>query len=138
MTPFLKLYAIALPVFFAIDIIWLGFIGRGFYQKQIGSLMKTDVNWTAAIIFYLLFIVGMIVFVIVPALEKGDWMQALWRGALYGLITYATYDLTNYATLRDWPLTMVIVDMIWGTVLAASVSVVTYLISVKMGLWTSM
>lgn len=138
MTPFLKLYAIALPVFFAIDIIWLGFIGRDFYQKQIGSLMKDQVNWTAAIIFYLLFIVGMIFFVIVPALEKGDWMQAFWMGALYGLITYATYDLTNYATLRGWPLTMVVVDMIWGSALAASVSVITFLISVKLGLWTSM
>lgn len=137
MTPFLKLYAIALPVFFAIDIIWLGFIGRGFYQKQIGSLMKTDVNWTAAIVFYLIFIIGLIVFVIMPALEKKDWMQAVWMGALYGLITYATYDLTNYATLKNWPLTMVVVDMIWGTVLAASVSVITYLVSLKTGLWVS-
>jgi uncharacterized membrane protein len=131
---FIKLYLIALPAFFAIDMLWLGFIARNFYKNQIGFLMKPDVNWTAAIIFYLLFLVGMVVFVIEPAVEKKDWLRALWTGALFGLITYATYDLTNLATLKDWPLTMVIVDMIWGTVLAASVSMVTYFVALKLGL----
>jgi uncharacterized membrane protein len=128
---FLKLYAIALPVFFAIDMVWLALLARSFYKNQIGFLMKAEVNWVAAIIFYLLFLVGLVVFVIEPAITKREWMHALGRGALFGLITYATYDLTNLATLKDWPITVVWVDMIWGTVLAASVSVITYLLAIK-------
>ena len=131
---FIKLYAIALPVFFAIDMVWLGLVAKDFYRGQIGVLMKADVNWTAAIIFYLLFIVGLVVFVITPAVEKGSWAYALLWGALFGLITYATYDLTNLATLKDWPLLVTIVDLAWGAVLAASVSVVTYFIASKIGL----
>lgn len=130
----LKLYAIALPVFFAIDIFWIGFIARDFYKNQIGFLMKPDVNWTAAIIFYLLFLLGLVVFVIAPSVEKKEWTRALWMGAFFGLITYATYDLTNLATLKDWPVKMVVVDMLWGTVLSASVATATYFIAVKLGL----
>lgn len=130
---FLKLYAIALPVFFAIDMIWLGLVAKDFYRGQIGSLMKSDINWTAAISFYLLFIVGLVVFVITPAVEKGSWTYALVFGAFFGLITYATYDLTNLATLKDWPILVTLVDLAWGAVLAASVSVVTYLIAGKIG-----
>ena len=128
---FFKLYAIALPVFFAIDMVWLVLIARNFYKNQIGFLMKPEVNWPAAIIFYLLFLVGLVVFVIEPAVAKKEWLQALGKGALFGLITYATYDLTNLATLKDWPFTVVWVDMIWGTVLAASVSVITYALAVR-------
>lgn len=130
---FLKLYAIALPVFFAIDMIWLGLVAKDFYRGQIGSLMKSDINWTAAISFYLLFIVGLVVFVITPAVEKGSWTYTLVFGAFFGLITYATYDLTNLATLKDWPILVTLVDLAWGAVLAASVSVVTYLIASKIG-----
>ena len=130
---FIKLYAIALPVFFAIDMVWLGLVAKDFYRGQIGSLMKSDINWTAAIIFYLLFIIGLVVFVITPAVEKGSWTYALVFGAFFGLITYATYDLTNLATLKDWPILVTLVDLAWGAVLAASVSVVTYLIAGKIG-----
>lgn len=125
---FIKLFLIALPVFFVIDMIWLVLVARDFYQKQIGFLMRPDVNWIAAIIFYLLFISGLVVFVITPAVEKGSWTHALLYGALFGLITYATYDLTNLATLKDWPVLVTIADLIWGSVLAASVSVLTYFI----------
>jgi uncharacterized membrane protein len=131
---FFKLYAIALPVFFILDMIWLGLLARDFYKNQIGFLMKPDVNWTAAIIFYLLFLAGLVVFVIEPAFAKKEWTRALWTGALFGMITYATYDLTNLATLKDWPVKMVVVDMIWGTVLASGVSLVTYYLAVKLGL----
>lgn len=130
---FMKLYAIALPVFFAIDMFWLGLVAKDFYRGQIGSLMKSDINWMAAISFYLLFIVGLVVFVITPAVEKGSWTYALVFGAFFGLITYATYDLTNLATLKDWPILVTLVDLAWGAVLAASVSVVTYLIASKIG-----
>jgi uncharacterized membrane protein len=131
---FLKLYCIALPIFFAADMVWLGVAAKNFYTKQIGFLMKANVNWAAAIIFYLLFLAGLVVFVISPAVERGSWMRALLFGALFGLITYATYDLTNLATLKDWPLALTVVDLTWGMVLAGSVSVGTYLIASKIGL----
>jgi uncharacterized membrane protein len=131
---FIKLYAVALPVFFALDMVWLGLVARTFYRNQIGFLMKSDINWIAAIVFYLLFIVGLVLFVIAPAIEKNSWTHALLFGALFGLITYATYDLTNLATLKDWPLLVTIVDLAWGAVLAASVSTVTYFIARKIGL----
>lgn len=131
---FVKLYLIALPVFFAIDIIWLGFVAKNFYRNQIGFLMTPNIHWPAAIVFYLLFIIGLVFFVITPAIEKGSWTYALFFGALFGLITYATYDLTNLATLKDWPLLVTIVDLAWGAVLAASVSVVTYFIASKISL----
>ena len=131
---FIKLYCIALPIFFAIDMVWLGVAAKNFYAKNVGFLMKANVNWAAAILFYLLFIAGLVVFVVTPAIEKGSWVRALFFGALFGLITYATYDLTNLATLKDWPLVVTVVDLIWGTTLAASVSIATYSIAVKIGL----
>lgn len=131
---FLKLYAIALPVFFAIDMAWLGLIAKNFYNKHLGYLMTSNVNWAAAIIFYLLFIVGLVVFVITPAMQKNSWAHALLFGALFGLIAYATYDLTNLATVKNWPLLVTIVDLAWGAALAAGVSTITFLIAKKFGL----
>ena len=96
--------------------------------------MKSEPNWIAALIFYLLFIVGLVLFVIAPAIEKKSWMHALLFGALFGLITYATYDLSNLATIKDWPLLVTIVDLIWGATLAASVSTATYFIAQKLKL----
>ena len=128
---FLKLYCIALPIFFGIDMVWLGVAAKNFYTKQIGFLMTPKVNWVAAILFYMLFVVGLVVFVIAPAVEKDSWGRALMLGALFGLISYATYDLTNLATLKDWPLPLTVVDLIWGTVLGSSVSVGTYFIANK-------
>lgn len=129
---FIKLFFIALPVFFIIDMIWLVLVAKNFYQKQIGFLMRPDVNWIAAIVFYLLFIAGLIIFVIQPALEKNSWIYALLTGAFFGLVTYATYDLTNLATIKNWPLIVTIVDLLWGIVVASAVSVITYLISLKL------
>ncbi len=131
---FIKLYAIALPVFFAIDMTWLGLIAKNLYSKQIGFLLKPDVNWLAAIIFYLIFIAGLVVFVIAPAVEQGSWSYALLYGALFGLVCYATYDLTNLAVAKDWPLFITIVDLAWGATLAASVSTIAYFIASKIGL----
>ncbi|MBK8879841.1 MAG: DUF2177 family protein [Haliscomenobacter sp.] len=128
---FIKLYGIALSVFFAIDMVWLGLVAKNFYREQIGKLMKPDINWGAAIIFYLIFIAGLVVFVIAPAMEKGSWKHALLLGALFGLVCYATYDLTNLALTKDWPLLVTIVDLVWGAVLSASVSIATYLIATK-------
>ncbi|MCV2356003.1 DUF2177 family protein [Paucibacter sp. B2R-40] len=131
---FIKLYAIALPIFLAIDIVWLGFVAKNFYRDQIGFLMKDEFNWAAALVFYLLFVLGLVIFVIAPAIEKSSWMYALVFGAIFGLITYATYDLSNLATLKDWPLLVTVVDLAWGATLAASVSFVTYFIARRVGL----
>ncbi|PIS08972.1 DUF2177 domain-containing protein [Candidatus Beckwithbacteria bacterium CG10_big_fil_rev_8_21_14_0_10_34_10] len=128
---FLKTYLITLPVFLAIDFVWLTLIARKFYVQNLGYLMKTNVNFVAAGLFYLLFVVGLVVFSVLPALEKNSWIQALLLGALLGLISYATYDLTNLATIKDWPLLVTIVDMVWGTVLGALVSLVSYFIVSK-------
>jgi uncharacterized membrane protein len=111
--------------------VWLGIVARSFYRNQIGFLMRNEINWQAAIIFYLLFIVGLVLFVIAPAIQKNSWTHALLFGALFGLITYATYDLSNLATLKDWPIMVTIVDLMWGTTVAASVSTATFFIARK-------
>jgi len=128
---FLKTYLITLPVFLAIDLVWLSLIAKKFYAQYPGYLMKANVNFVAAGLFYLLFVVGLVVFSVLPALEKNSWTQALFLGALLGLVSYATYDLTNLATIKNWPLLVTIVDIVWGTVLGASVSLASYFIVTK-------
>lgn len=128
---FLKTYLITLPIFLAIDFFWLSLIARNFYAQYLGYLMKTNINFVAAGLFYLLFVVGLVVFSILPAIKTNSWTQALFLGALLGLISYATYDLTNLATVKDWPLLVTIVDMVWGTFLGASVSLISYFINTK-------
>jgi uncharacterized membrane protein len=130
---FIRLFLIALPTFFVIDMIWLVLVAKKFYSDQLGFLMKPDIGWAAAILFYLLFIAALVTFVISPAVEKHSWVHALVYGAFFGLVTYATYDLTNLATLKDWPIAVTIVDLIWGSALASSISVITYSISAKIG-----
>lgn len=127
-TMFFKIYAIAFIIFLAIDMVWLGFVAKKIYAQYLGSFMAANVKWIAAIIFYLLFIVGLTFFVIQPALLKDSWSYALLAGFLFGLITYATYDLTNLATLSNWPITITIIDLIWGTTLGGVVSVLTFLL----------
>jgi uncharacterized membrane protein len=122
------LYLLTLVVFFVIDMIWLGVVAKGFYRRQLGALMDPKVNWAAAMLFYLLFIMGLQVFAVRPALVAGFPLQALFYGALLGLISYATYDLTNLATLKDWPLVVTVVDLIWGTVLGGVVSFISALL----------
>jgi uncharacterized membrane protein len=131
---FFKLYAIALPIFFAIDMLWLGVVAKNLYKNQLGYLMTPNVNWIAAIVFYLLFIVGLVVFIISPAMEKHSIMHAVLYGALFGLISYATYDLTNLATVKDWPILITGIDLVWGSVLAALVCSATVAIATKIGL----
>ena len=116
------LYLITLAVFFLIDMVWLGVVAKGFYRRHLGTMLSPKVNWGAAILFYLLFIAGLLIFVIRPALAQGALLSALPLGALFGLISYATYDLSNLATLRDWPLIVTVVDLVWGTALGGLVS----------------
>ncbi len=128
---FLKLYLVSLAVFLGIDMIWLTLIAKNFYAKQIGYLMAKNPNIYAALIFYLIFIAGLVFFVVSPAVDKKMWTQALLAGAFFGLVTYATYDLTNLATVKDWPLIITIVDLIWGITVSATVAVITYFIALK-------
>jgi len=107
--------------------VWLGLVARGFYQKHLGFLLRTPPNWTAAIVFYLMFVAGLLVFVVVPGLQAGSAKKVLILGALFGLITYATYDLTNQATVKDWPAIVTVVDLCWGGVLATAVSYLGFL-----------
>jgi uncharacterized membrane protein len=125
----LLVYIITLVVFFVIDMIWLGLVAKGFYRRHLGDMMTPKVNWIAAMLFYLLFIVGLLVFAIRPALVAGAPTQALFYGALLGLISYATYDLTNLATLKNWPVIVTVIDLIWGTVLGGVVSYISALLS---------
>lgn len=122
-----KLYLAALGAFFVIDMFWLGLVARSFTQQQLGFLMAPRLNWLVAVVFYMLFIAGLLFFVIIPGLKENSLKATLLKGAFFGLVTYATYDLTNLATLKDWPALFSIVDMIWGTVLSASVSSVVFL-----------
>jgi uncharacterized membrane protein len=124
---YLKLYVVTLSVFFAIDMVWLGLVARTFYRKYLGFLMAPSPNWLAAIIFYLLFIVGILAFVVVPGFEANSLKTTLLRAALFGLITYATYDLTNLATVKDWPVLITVVDMAWGTALSVMVSLGSFM-----------
>jgi uncharacterized membrane protein len=123
MIHYLKLYFATLAVFFAVDMIWLVLVARSFYKKYLGYIMSPAVSWVPAIIFYLLFIVGLLVFVVIPGVKENSLQSTILRAVLFGLITYATYDLTNLATINQWPLAVTLVDLVWGMVLSTIVSV---------------
>jgi uncharacterized membrane protein len=125
---YVKLYVCAFVGFLAIDMVWLTLVARGFYRRQLGFLLSDQPNWWAAISFYLLFVAGLLVFAVVPAVQEGSLRRALLMGGFFGLVTYSTYDLTNLATVKNWPLMLTLVDMTWGLVLAASVSCLGYLV----------
>lgn len=126
MTLSLKIYGLSLLIFLLIDGLWLGVIARNLYQTQIGHLLSDSPKLWAAALFYLLFLVGLLVFVIMPAINGSlPLPSAAARAALFGLVTYATYDLTNLATLKDWPLLVTGIDLLWGALLSTAVSLAT-------------
>ena len=120
-----------LVIFFLVDIVWLAVISKKLYKEYLGHLMG-PVNWPAALIFYALFIAGLVFFVITPAIEKESLVYAIPVGAFFGLITYGTYDLTNLATLKDWPVTITVIDLIWGTFLNAATAGLTYYVATNL------
>jgi len=124
----LKTFLTAFAVFLGIDMLWLTVIAQKFYKSQIGHLMAEKARIIPAAIFYLLFVGAMVYFVIVPALEHQNLTRLILSAAIFGLVTYATYDLTNMATLKDWPLLVTVVDLAWGTFISLAVSLITYLI----------
>lgn len=113
-------------VFLLVDLLWLGVVARGLYRRHLGHLLAEEVNWGAAIVFYLLFVVGILVFAVLPAVERGSAVRAALMGGLFGFFAYATYELTNLATLEGWPPGIVFVDIVWGTVLTAAVALAGY------------
>jgi len=129
---FLKVYVVSFITFFAVDLIWLGVVANTLYKKYLGFIMSPSPNWIAAIAFYLLYIAGLVFFVIAPALDKRSLNYTIFAGMFFGLVTYATYDLTNYATLKDWPVIITVIDLAWGSFLGATVSFLTYQIISKL------
>ncbi len=129
-TFYIKLYLLTVPVFFGIDMIWLAGVAPEFYQEQIGHLIvdADDVNWIAALVFYLLYIIGILWFAVLPGLKAGSLLLSARQAALFGFFTYVTYELTNMATLPNWPLMVVVIDTLWGMVLCTSVAMVSYFI----------
>jgi len=124
MTDFIVAFVAALLAMAVVDGAWLGVVARSLYRRQLGFLMAERPNWFAAVAFYLLYVLGVTVFAVLPGIDAGSVGDAAWRGALFGLVAYATYDLTNAATVRDWPGTITLVDMAWGTVLTTIVATV--------------
>ena len=129
---YLKLYVLTVPVFFVIDIVWLGVIAKGFYRRNLGFILSTDVNWAAVFIFFLIYIAGIIFFAVRPALASNTLRDAALLGGLFGFFTYATYDLTNMATIKDWPLKIVVIDILWGTCLCILVAGLSFLIAKRL------
>jgi uncharacterized membrane protein len=128
MTPaaFAKLYAATVPVFFAIDLVWIGVVAKDFYRARLGELMRPDVRWGPALLFYLLYVAAVLVFAVLPGLERGSLGRAVWLGAGLGGICYATYDLTNLAIAKGFPTIVAAVDIAWGALLTAVVAGVAY------------
>jgi uncharacterized membrane protein len=125
-------FLISMVVFLGIDLLWLGIIARKLYVHYMGHLLRTPPNWPVAFLFYGLFVVGLMVFAIQPALDQKNIAQAFKLGALYGFFTYMTYDLTNWAVLNDWPAGIVWIDILWGTILSALVSGISTIIILKL------
>ena len=123
--PIVKLYLTAMAIFLVIDLAWIGWIARGFYQVRLGYILAPSPNWAAAVVFYLMFIAGLLVFVVLPGLRQSSAGPALVRALLYGAVTYGTYGLTNLAVVREWPVLVTVVDMVWGIVLSTLVSLGT-------------
>ncbi len=125
------IYVVGALSFIAVDAVWLTKISPKLYKENIGHLMADKPNLLSAGLFYVIFLIGLLAFVVVPALNKGSWQYALGFGALFGLVTYATFDLTSQAVFKDWPVKITIIDLIWGTILCASVSIITYFVADK-------
>lgn len=128
MRQFLKPFGVTFGVFLVVEGAWLGLIAKNFYQKELGFLMSDSPKLIPTAMFALVFVAGLVFFVINPALAKDSWKYALLAGLFFGLVCYATYDLTNLATIKDWPFIVSAVDLVWGSVMSASVSAISYFI----------
>ncbi len=110
---YIKLFLTSFATFLILDAIWLGFVAKDFYAKQLSFYLTDNVVWSSALIFYIIFNIGLLVLVILPSIEKNSYTVLIIYAVLYGLVTFATYDLTNLATIKEWPLIVSLVDMAW-------------------------
>ena len=129
MTKFILIWLICTVIFLIIDLVWLGMVAKPFYQRGIGHLMAENFRLGAAALFYAVYVIGIVYFCVAGAV---DWKAAALSGALFGFFCYATYDMTNYATLRDWPLSMAMVDIAWGTVLTGFTAGAGFMVAKKL------
>ncbi len=125
---FIRYFLVTAVIFVVIDAVWLTLVAKKFYQDQLGSLLRPKAMLPPAVVFYLLYVIGIVIFALQPALAVAEWSEAAWRGGLLGLLMYATYDLTNYSTLKNWPARVVYVDMAWGTFVTALTTTFAYAI----------
>lgn len=125
---FIKSYLITFIVFIVLELFWLIVLAKDLYAKELGYIMKSEPNLIPAAVFGLLFVGGLAFFVVNPALSQNSWLYALFAGVFYGLITYATYTLTNFANLEDWPLKVTIIDLLWGMILGGAASTISFFI----------
>jgi uncharacterized membrane protein len=130
---YLKLFGACLLTFLALDLTWLGVVAKGFYNAQLGHLMRPNVIWPAALLFYVIYVAAIVVLCVEPAVERKSLGRAVFLGAVFGLAAYAAFDLTSLALLKDFPTPVVFVDLAWGTVLTASVSAAGYLAAQRLG-----
>jgi len=121
-----RAYAAAALALLLLDLLWLGVLAADFYQQQLAALLRPEVSWAPAALFYALYISALLLFVVAPAHARAEPVQALVRGAFFGLVAYATYDLTSLALIRDFPLEVALVDLVWGSVLSAAASLAGY------------
>jgi uncharacterized membrane protein len=120
--PGLLAYVLTIPVLVGLDLLWLGVVMKDFYHARLGHLMASAINWAPIAVFYVAYALGIFYFVTYPAYLKGSFVGALIGGALLGLLVYGTYDLTNMGTLKDWPLSITVVDIVWGGIITAAAS----------------
>lgn len=127
----LTLAAIAFPIMLVLDLLWIGVVGQGFYRSQLGSMLRPDVLWPAALAFYMIYAFALSYFVLTPAISAHSLTKALLAGAFLGLAAYAAYDFTNLATISGWPLPLTFVDLAWGVIVTTVTSGATYLIATR-------
>lgn len=127
-------YLATAVVFLGLDALWLTQIALGMYRRELGGLLLAQPNLAISGLFYLVFVAGLVLLAVLPALAGGGWIGALWMGAVLGLVAYGTYDLTNLATLKNWSQTVALADLAWGTGLSALAAVAGYLAVVALKL----
>ncbi|MFK3690193.1 DUF2177 family protein [Agrobacterium tumefaciens] len=132
MKTYIAAYVLTLVAFLVIDFIWLSTMASRLYRPAIGELLADNFRAAPAIIFYLIYAAGLTFLAVRPALLSGEWTSALLYGAVVGFMAYATYDLTNQATLKTWPTTLTIADLVWGTFVSAAAATIGYLVTVRL------
>ena len=132
MKTYFAAYLFTLVAFLVIDFIWLSTMASRLYRPAIGDLLAENFRLAPAVIFYLIYAAGLTFLAVRPAFQTGEWTTALLYGAVVGFMAYATYDLTNQATLKNWSTTLTVADLLWGTFVSATAATIGYLITVRL------